>query len=43
VEDRRLAGLTKSERKLFERYLVEIDLSALAAAQLRLLLAPSKD
>ena len=43
VEDRRLAALTKSERKLFERYLVEIDLSALAAAQLRLLLEPSKD
>lgn len=35
--------LTKADRKLLERYVAEIDLSALAAAQLRLLLAPSKD
>ena len=43
VGDRRLAALTKADRKLLERYVAEIDLSALAAAQLRLLLAPSKD
>ena len=43
AEDRRLAALTKADRKLLERYVAEIDLSALAAAQLRLLLAPSKD
>ena len=43
VGDRRLAALTKADRKLLERYVAEIDLSALAAAQLRLLLASSKD
>ena len=43
AEDRRLAALTKADRKLLERYVDEIDFSALADAQLRLLLAPSKD
>lgn len=43
VEDRRVAALTEAECKLLERCAAEIDLSALAAAQLRLLLAPSKD